>query len=968
MKRLATRIGLAAALVAPMLLAAGPSAKVSAEGSTLPLAQCTTEHHSLSVLFLMDVSASLKQEDPFGLRVVGLEAAVNTLSQQLAAEKAADRKFSIYVDFLQFGSTTHRAFTAEEWPIWGQLGESSDRLQTAIQSFAERDTDHDTDYFGALDPWAGSGDQHQTDLRIGALDMLKKAPPESCRLLVWFTDGKFDFDPPVNGEPSPKVVTWSGTQISSRNEDAASSVIKDGTARLCAPGGPIDVLRSGDIYSGSGAQLAVVALGKPNRFGLINRMAADAESVCGTQPPRGSVFPAQNVDELIFNLQEAVQSGSVGASDTTIGTCPINNDCVTSGEIKSWDLPFTLTAGIGSFNLLALEGDRSVHAVLIDPNGESLPIDGLAVPAKMKNGTTVLVTDFAKAPSVHQVHADLPPNPASWAGQWRVRFVATGAESDHVTNKAAIYVFPGELEAHIRGADTVLRKGREGKFVVGLATHAGAVITKPDFMPETKIEAFINGTPVSTGTQRSDGSWEITYSVPKDYSATSVDVTANISAYVKIDETLPALPIAQWSGVKVGSIEVRPLPKYPTLDGPIAGFKDSISQKHKTISSTLDVVAPDAETGGCVSLVADSGATNSADELHASVKVFNGTTEVPVGAECAVRLAAGETKQLKIQVSIDKGSVTKDDALTGFITFKSVSALDKSQSAEFKKEFVVTVAPIFNYAPDWARAAYMTALAVLLALLVLYGLNAWSAKLDVPEGAYLVLPVRFSNNKLERIRNGEPQPFAFADDELHVMDMPRPGKRRHVEIGDVEFAGRVPALPFADVAGVATSGGAPIVVAGRGSSKKGNRGLLSASLKGAWAFVAEARPVKKDDVVQPVDGFLTLVVPSSPGDARAFVNGNQAEIRDRIADSLRGLAEAELDPETMPDRPGVPDQKRRHRRAQPKVPPPEPEVLDDPDPWTDVAGSSRAQVLDPDSDPFDAAPKPLTQLTDEPWG
>ena len=205
MKRLATRIGLAAALVAPMLLAAGPSAKVSAEGSTLPLAQCTTEHHSLSVLFLMDVSASLKQEDPFGLRVVGLEAAVNTLSQQLAAEKAADRKFSIYVDFLQFGSTTHRAFTAEEWPIWGQLGESSDRLQTAIQSFAERDTDHDTDYFGALDPWAGSGDQHQTDLRIGALDMLKKAPPESCRLLVWFTDGKFDFDPPVNGEPSPTV-------------------------------------------------------------------------------------------------------------------------------------------------------------------------------------------------------------------------------------------------------------------------------------------------------------------------------------------------------------------------------------------------------------------------------------------------------------------------------------------------------------------------------------------------------------------------------------------------------------------------------------------------------------------------------------------------------------------------------------------------------------------------------------------
>jgi hypothetical protein len=220
--------------------------------------------------------------------------------------------------------------------------------------------------------------------------------------------------------------------------------------------------------------------------------------------------------------------------------------------------------------------------------------------------------------------------------------------------------------------------------------------------------------------------------------------------------------------------------------------------------------------------------------------------------------------------------------------FRSTSAEDPQESSEYQKTVTASVVPEFITETDWLRVVLLTLLAVLGPFLILYGLNFLNKKIDVGPGAVVTLPVSLVAGRLYRRNQGDNSDLAIKDDDLDIVGMPPPGGYRSVDIGGVEFSGKMPWSPFADTYGVASTGSAQLIVANHGTDPRHPEiGRLGPTLKGAWVFRTDTLPTKKNDEYEPIDGILTLIVPSDPDSARSLFVEQRQQIEDLLNESCR---------------------------------------------------------------------------------
>ena len=320
----ALRLSFVATLLALLTLgtsSAEASVPTQPDAGSSALDQCLVEHHSISALFLVDVSGSLKKTDPTNQRVTGLQAAVGALSSlRLSSENSAN-PVEVFVDFVSFGTSTSRSLGGYR-PEWAPLEDDPTGLIDSLNLFASANTSHDTDYVAALEPFAVRADRPED--QIGALEMLERAPQGSCRLLIWFTDGAFDFD--YLGQPT--TLNWAQPPIVLNSKEDAVSAEIPGISLLCSPGGLADRLRAGDISTGAGAQVAVVALGvntAATDFDLVGGIADGSMGTapCGAAPARGVVYPSTDLSGVIQSLVTSVlgQGDGVPAGRTGLPSC-----------------------------------------------------------------------------------------------------------------------------------------------------------------------------------------------------------------------------------------------------------------------------------------------------------------------------------------------------------------------------------------------------------------------------------------------------------------------------------------------------------------------------------------------------------------------------------------------------------------------------------------------------------------------
>ena len=138
------------------------------------LGACLAEERALSVVFLIDESASLETTDPEGQRVSAAKAALANLAAVDA--EARRRDDPIAIDVYLAGFSVDFVDRGDGWTTVD--AESRPALFDRLDEFDALDQGVDTDYVRAL---------------RGAAEVLEGQ--QGCHLVLWFTDGKYDIDP-----------------------------------------------------------------------------------------------------------------------------------------------------------------------------------------------------------------------------------------------------------------------------------------------------------------------------------------------------------------------------------------------------------------------------------------------------------------------------------------------------------------------------------------------------------------------------------------------------------------------------------------------------------------------------------------------------------------------------------------------------------------------------------------------------
>lgn len=239
-------LGLAGAAPASATVPAAATATAyDNTAGTQSLAACLASGRTVSALFLLDMSGSLNEMDPDGIRYEGVQTALESL---IAASSEDERDLTVEVAVAGFDSSYKPPREIVDWRELSDDDQATQIAEIVDRVRAETVPAAATDFRAALE---GARD-----------DILDRGVSGSCKVVLWFTDGFWD----IGDE----------TQVDSDRQ------------QICAEGGLVDQFRGAGVTLvalhvsqsadvAAKPELAAITLGSAN--GLI----------CGTQPiPEGA--------------------------------------------------------------------------------------------------------------------------------------------------------------------------------------------------------------------------------------------------------------------------------------------------------------------------------------------------------------------------------------------------------------------------------------------------------------------------------------------------------------------------------------------------------------------------------------------------------------------------------------------------------------------------------------------------------
>ena len=329
MRRVVLAVGIAFALGCVATMALGQES-TDDRALVSSLNECIREENHLSVLFLMDESRSLASTDPEGNRAIAARAGLAGLGL-LAEPPPGSQRVEVEVMIAGFGSEYVEYSRSEDHPD-GFVPLRADRLRELdeeLAGFANRLGAQDTDYVRGL---------------LGAAGALADRGP--CRLLVWFTDGRYDIESDVS---RPEYDERAGT-TTDRGPDDYEAI---GREWLCGgPGSIADLLRGERVH----VLTAALAVEPEDERFFTQRITEGTDGgggVCGTRLPEAArlgvfVNSAAAVD-LIFDLDVL---------------CP---ECPTPTGSRTFELVFPVT----QVRIVAVTQTPDFRVTLEPPRGSA---------------------------------------------------------------------------------------------------------------------------------------------------------------------------------------------------------------------------------------------------------------------------------------------------------------------------------------------------------------------------------------------------------------------------------------------------------------------------------------------------------------------------------------------------------------------------------------------------------------------
>jgi hypothetical protein len=347
------------------------------------------------VLFLIDESSSLKKSDPGNLRVAALQAAISALSLNAGWATAKGEQYEIEVALAGFGTKY------AEPRRWFTLSDASDNeLSKAVAEFETRNTSDYTDYETAL-----SG-------AIETFDEREHSSLESCRVLVWLSDGKLDVDG-VNGTKT-----------------------KEAAENLCEPDGLADRVRDEGIYLvGFGLSTEIT---KTTDFDLMEGISTGSNT-CGAIAGYGQFRLVEGADGLIAELFSDLSPypPQVETGRPCIGE-ESNSECFefvfrTRPPLSRLKMLVSALAGVDSAEVVA----PSLDSTTFLQGGKAIEVNGESVDsAPLYERAAIVSLSF---PSGMRLH-----------GEWVIRF--RGPKASEATVSA---LFFSDVSAKVTGGEPI---------------------------------------------------------------------------------------------------------------------------------------------------------------------------------------------------------------------------------------------------------------------------------------------------------------------------------------------------------------------------------------------------------------------------------------------------------------------------------------------------------------------------------
>lgn len=315
------------------------------------LASCLAAGRTLSVLFLLDVSGSLKETDPTGSRYDGLRTALSTLANTRPPDGS---DVTIEAGVAGFGN---RHYSTNEIVPWQRINIDSP------ESLIDAMTNQARDRTAFLEDGTG----FQFVIQPSVDEMIARGGPQSCKAVVWFTDGD-PSDPEAvvemcrpggaveqmrangivliglrlsqNGQPEPTPDMRSMTLGEAGGvtcgtvpipEDQAPGIYLEAedVRRLfasiqnitegCTPTGDLG-LRIDPGIRRVRVNLATDRLVDTVRFDLPGGLSFDASTIGSSTPPGGDGIVVSSIRDDFYVSMELVLPAGVGAGDWLIST------------------------------------------------------------------------------------------------------------------------------------------------------------------------------------------------------------------------------------------------------------------------------------------------------------------------------------------------------------------------------------------------------------------------------------------------------------------------------------------------------------------------------------------------------------------------------------------------------------------------------------------------------------------------
>lgn len=659
-----------AAVIALLVLASPAAAQDGAGGAQQTLRQCLGDTNRLQVVFLIDESQSLESSDPDDLRVAGIRAALSGLAD-LTRSGTGARRPVIDVLFAGFaGVVAPDPFKEDANVTWRPLDERTvDDLQQTADGYARRNKGHNTDYLAAL-----RAARELLNSRVAALT--REGGPAPCRLLIWFTDGRWE----VSGQPDAAEAGF--------GEFCGSGGVRDGLAEdgvvLLTVG-----LRSKTLDQGGAAQLRAYTEG-----------SAPGARDCGESvtPATGLFRSAQDSSRLFLELGDLLSPQPPPPTpDVCAVRCPVE---------------FEVVPGVTRVVLRAATGASGVVMDLAGPVGSPVPLKPGA-PASFRVAGAKVTQAWESSTTV-EIVATITGDES--AGTWSFAFLDPDGRHEDARPDYRLQLLadlsPAAREGTtlVRGETTPVRFGvvdPEGKPVTSgpLIDKARMTVTYTD--PATKVSGRAEVTPLG------DGRFAAAIPVAPDSVASEISVDADLQ--FAHDEGQVEIVPQHWSrSLRVALPPSAGFPEVRPTELNLPSVEDEGS------ASRALVVRGSRIGGGCVwfgrpevSLPGDDG--------QLTLSVEGGHTS---RGRC-LRVERGQRLDIPVTASVR-------EAFTGRAT-ATVPVFQSSDRAPDRTEqldigVVVQAAKSPNETVLYLVFVALAVLAVLIPIAILLGLNWWTGR------------------------------------------------------------------------------------------------------------------------------------------------------------------------------------------------------------------------------------------------